>query len=145
MSPETTQWITAVHVVGFLLWTGGLMSCMQFLRVHHAAGVDSREALQGTERRVALSMDIGATLAIAAGLILALGRTPSAFKEGGWLHLKLTLVVIGLLVLHGYVRVKIKKFRNGDVVALPGFLYPLTVAVIVAIVGVAVVKPFAAY
>lgn len=143
MDPKIYAWTKAVHVIGFLLWTGGLWSCVQLLRVHSGAPGEARQALSSIERKTAMFMDMGALLAIAAGLYLALGVTPSAFKTGGWLHLKLTVVVLGLLSLHGYIRVKIRKFRNGQIMALPSFVHPVTLAVIALIAVIAVVKPFA--
>lgn len=78
-------------------------------------------------------MDAGATIAIAAGLTMAFGTTPIAFKTGGWLHIKLTLVVVGVLSVHGLVRVKMRKFRNGDVAPLPNWMLPV---LLIALTGI---------
>lgn len=145
MSPETFQWIKAAHVVGFLVWTGGLLSCVHLLRVHASIAAESYQIMSGVERKVAMVMDMGALVAIVSGLYLALGGVLNAFTNGGWLHMKLAVVVLGLLGLHGYIRVKIRKFRNGQVAALPAFVYPATLAVIVIIAIIAAVKPTAKF
>jgi uncharacterized membrane protein len=87
-------------------------------------------------------MDMGALFAIAAGFYIAFAQTPIAFKTGGWLHVKLTLVVLGPLAIHGYTRVKIKRLRRGEAAPLPSFIYPLTLILVAAIVIVATIKPF---
>ncbi|MEM9488405.1 MAG: CopD family protein [Myxococcota bacterium] len=143
MSPETYQWIKAGHAVGFLLWTGGLLACIQLLIAHAGAGSEGRGHLVVTARKTAMIMDMGALLAMVAGFYLALATTPNQFTNGGWLHIKLTVVVLGLLGLHGFVRVKIRKYRNGDVRALPGFVLPVTLLVVSALVLTASLKPFA--
>ena len=47
-----------------------------------------------------------------------------------------------LLGLHGVIRVKIRKFREGKVVPLPPFLPPLLSLIVLAVIVLAVVKPF---
>ena len=137
---ELNQWAKALHVVGFILWTGGLLSCIHLLQAHQAAGSEGREALSSIQRKVAMMMEIGALVAIFAGLYLALsGR--NAFTEGGWLHAKLTLVVLGLFGLHGFIRVKIKKFRKGEVTSLPGWVQPVALVLIAVITIMVTVKP----
>lgn len=141
-APELYQWTKAFHVVGFLLWTGSLLSCIYLLQAHQAAGEEGRQALSSVQRKAAMLMEIGALVAIVAGLYLALGGGRNAFSGAGWLHAKLALVVLGLFGLHGFVRVKIKKFRNGEVAALPGWLQPAALVVIVVVAIMASVKPF---
>ena len=50
----------------------------------------------------------------------------TAFKSGGWLHVKLALVVLGLLAPHGMMRAKIGKLRRGaKTAALPAWVIPV--------------------
>jgi uncharacterized membrane protein len=84
--------------------------------------------LSAAERKLALVMDLGAAVAIGFGLWLALRHTPNEFKQGAWLHVKLTAVVVGVLSTHGIARVKIKKFRTGDARPLPPVVWILFVA-----------------
>jgi uncharacterized membrane protein len=82
-------------------------------------------------------MDLGATLAIVCGLVMAFGNTPSAFKTGGWLHVKLTIVGLTLLAIHGYTRAQVKRFRHGAIKALPQALpyVVMAAATVVIILG----------
>ena len=133
MTPTTYQWVKVAHILGFVLWSSGLLTGLFLLRAHAAIEASARNALVPIERVVGIVMDAGATFAIAAGFVMAFGTTPIAFKTGGWLHIKLTLVVVGVLSIHGLLRVKMRKFRNGDVAPLPSWILPV---LLVALAGI---------
>ncbi len=133
MSPTTLQWVKVAHILGFVLWSSGLLTGLFLLRAHAAVEASARNALVPLERVVGIVMDAGATFAIAAGFAMAFGTTPIAFKTGGWLHMKLTLVVVGVLSIHGLLRVKMRKFRNGDVAPLPSWMLPV---LLIALTGI---------
>lgn len=136
---ETYNWVAAVHVLGFLLWTGALLSCLFLLLAHQNAQETGRSALGAIERKVAILMDASALVAIVAGLYLAVGFPINWFKQGGWLHVK-TLLVAGLVGIHVFTRIKIRKFRNGEISPLPGLVIPLTLILITVIVVFGEVK-----
>jgi putative membrane protein len=142
MSPATYQWNLALHVFGIVLWTGGMLACLRLLAAHGAAGKAAPEGLILTERRTAVMMDIGATIAMVTGLYLLFRSPTSPLTSGGWMHAKLTLVVLGMLTLHGFTRVKVRKFRNGDVRPLPGFVVPVFIAVALGVILLVEVRPF---
>jgi putative membrane protein len=142
MSPATYQWNLALHVFGIVLWTGGMLACLRLLAAHGAAGKAAPEGLILTERRTAVMMDIGATIAMVTGLYLLFRSPTSPLTSGGWMHAKLTLVVLGMLTLHGFTRVKVRKFRNGDVRPLPGFVVPVFIAVALGVIVLVEVRPF---
>lgn len=142
MTEDTYKWTLAIHVVGVVLWTGGLFACLRMLAAHAAAGTGAAAAWIQAERRTAVFMDIGATIAILSGLYLTLASPKMPLTTGGWLHAKLTLVVLGMLGLHVFTRVKLRKFRNGDVRALPGFALPVFVVVVLGVIVLAKVQPF---
>lgn len=121
-------WLAAAHVVGVILWVGGLTAVLALLHVHPRVEEAGRKLLTQVERRLALVMDLGAALAIGTGLYRALSRTPIEFKNGGWLHIKLTAVVLCVLSVHGIARVKIKKFSGGDARPLPPTVWILLAA-----------------
>ncbi len=133
MTPNTYQWVKVAHILGFVLWSSGLLTGLFLLRAHAAVEASARNAFVPIERVVGIIMDAGATVAIAAGFVMAFGTTPIAFKTGGWLHIKLTLVVVGVLSIHGLLRVKMRKFRNGDVAALPSWILPV---LLIALTGI---------
>jgi len=129
MSADTYAWVHLAHIIGFTVWVAGLIAVAALLRAHEGADAASRPGIVTAARSMALIMDLGATLAIAIGLVLAFKspRFPNtAFKSGGWLHIKLALVVLGLLAPHGMMRAKIGKLRRGaKTAALPAWVIPV--------------------
>jgi putative membrane protein len=126
------------HVIGITFWVGGLFTLALFLG---AAGDEptTRAKVGAIARRVARATDGAALLAILGGISLLVER-PWDLKEP-WMHIKLTFV-LGLLAVHGIVRVRAKKLANGG--PAPSNLAALGVAALaVAIVAVAVLKPLA--
>lgn len=121
------------------------MSCLFLLLGHQRAEESGRSALGAIERKAAILMDASALVAIVAGVYLALGLylpaefRVNAFKQGGWLHVK-TLLVAGLVGIHVFTRIKIRKFRNGEISPLPGLVIPLTLILIAVIVMFGEVK-----
>jgi uncharacterized membrane protein len=115
------QWLMALHVVGAILWVGGLTAVLALLHVHARVDEAARGALASLERRIAMAMDVGATLTIAVGLYTAIRW--NHFSHGGWLHIKLTAVVLGVLSVHGLARARIKQARQGNPRAVPAILW----------------------
>ncbi len=136
MDPQLYPWLRIAHIIGVVLWIGGLIAVLSLLRAHAQVDAGARDVLSRVERKTAVLLDIGATLSIGVGLYLAF-KSPkfatNAFASGGWFHIKLTLVVVGILSAHILARGKIRKFRNGQVTPLPGWLLPL---VLVSVVGI---------
>lgn len=147
------KWVKFVHVIGFLVWSGSLIACLALLRRHMSAAGDTRDLLTDLERKFALSMDIGATVAIAAGVYLAVSKEafggqfnwfnvkgPDGKSMGVWLHMK-SLFVLFLIGLHGFTRVKVGKFRKKESSSLPSFVMPASLLLLIIIVFLATVKP----
>jgi uncharacterized membrane protein len=94
----------------------------------------ARDATVGLARRLALVMDLGATLAIAMGLWRALKVVPTEFANGGWLHMKLTAVVVCILSVHGLARARLGRLRRGEAAIVPAWAWAvLAVGVLAAI------------
>lgn len=149
LSASVSGWLLTGHLIGVLLWVGGLFSTYWLLRIHAQAPKDVYEKLTLMERSLALAMDLAATLAIVTGLVMALSKGPThptsnlfAFPHSGWFHLKVTLVVLGILPVHGIVRAKIGKFGRGQVTGIPQWLWSLLLAAICGIVILVIRRPF---
>jgi putative membrane protein len=135
MEPQTYSWLLVGHVVGFTLWIAGLVTVCFLLRAHHEADAASRPGLTTSARAAALLMDLGATAAIALGLWMALGGTINQFKNGAWLHLKLTLVVVVILGAHGFLRMKLARARRGQTAALPRALLAIVLLATIVVIA----------
>lgn len=143
MPGQVQLWILALHVLGVLVWVGTLLSLTGVLSAH-ARAEDGDEAFARLEKRMGLVMDIGAAIAVAAGAVYLVGTRHLgeqwALKQG-WMHVKLLLALI-LLGLHGFVRVRIGKATRGDPRPLPAISHTLLGLIVLAIVALAVVRPF---
>jgi uncharacterized membrane protein len=136
------QWLLTGHLIGVFLWLGMLFAVYWLLRVHAQAPKDVHEKLTLMERSLALTMDLAAMLAIGAGLAMALRKdgghpasTLFAAPGAGWFHIKLTVVALGILPVHGMVRAKIGKFGRGQISSVPQWMWSV---LLVAIVGVVI-------
>ncbi|HVK86667.1 MAG TPA: CopD family protein [Kofleriaceae bacterium] len=137
-------WLKAAHLIALFLWIGGLFAIYWMLRLHAHAPTDAHEKLTLMERSIALSADIAAAVAIATGVLMifrAPGGNLLAQKGAGWLHIKLTVVVLGILPVHGILRGKIKKFGQGKIAPVPQWLWSLFLAAITAAVILVVRGP----
>lgn len=138
------EWLLTAHLIGVIFWLGCLFAVYWLLRVHAQAPKDVLDKLTLMERSLALTMDLAAALAIGAGLALAIrhgGTHPTstlfAAPGAGWFHIKLTVVVLGILPVHGIVRGRVAKFSRGVISNVPQWLWSLlliSIAIIVVMV-----------
>jgi uncharacterized membrane protein len=145
MSAPVYLWVLPAHIIGLFLWMGGLFTVYWLLRVHATAPKEVHEKLVLMERSLALMMDIAAALAIGTGLALALAHPMGnlfTIPKQAWLHVKLTVVVLGILSVHGMVRARIKKFSQGNISDVPQWQWSLLLVSIVAIVILVERRPF---
>ena len=144
MSPSVYLWVLPAHLIGLFLWLGGLFAVYWLLRIHSNAPKEMHEKLVLMERSLAMMMDIAAALAIGTGLALALDHPMGnlfTLPKQGWLHIKLTIVVLGILSVHGMVRARIKKFSQGKISEVPHWMWTLLLVSIMAIVIVVERRP----
>jgi uncharacterized membrane protein len=136
------QWLLSGHLIGVILWLGSMFAVYWLLRLHAQAPKDVLEKLTLMERSLALTMDLAATLAIVCGLGMAFSKggtthpTSNLFAAPGaaWFHIKLTVVVLGILPVHGMVRAKVGKFGRGQISSVPQWMWSLLLVSIVLIV-----------
>jgi uncharacterized membrane protein len=138
----THQWLLTAHLLGVILWLGGLFSVYWLLRMHVHAPKDAHEKLILMERSIALMMDIAAAVAIGCGIAIALyPLNLFTVKPVAWLHLKLTAIVLGILPVHGMVRARIKKFGQGEIKPVPQWLWSLLLlGITIAVMAVVVIR-----
>jgi uncharacterized membrane protein len=145
MSGSVYLWVLPAHLIGLFLWLGGLFAVYWLLRIHAHAPSEMHEKLVLQERSLAMMMDIAAALAIGTGLALALAHPAGnlfTVPKHGWLHVKLLVVVVGVLSVHGMTRARIKKFSQGKISDVPQWQWSLLLVSIVAIVILVERRPF---
>lgn len=135
-------WIKAWHIIFMVTWFAGLFYLPR-LFVYHAMSSDetSNARFKIMERKLFYGiMTPGAVLTIAFGLWLWLGYGFS----GGWLHAKVSLVVL-LVLYHLYCGKLVRDFahdRNQHGHVFYRWLNEAPVLVLIAIVILVEVKPF---
>jgi uncharacterized membrane protein len=142
------QWLLTAHLIGVIFWLGCLFAVYWLLRVHAQAPKDVLDKLTLMERSLALTMDISAALAIGTGLAMAIRHdgthpTSTLFTAPGaaWFHIKLTIVVLGILPVHGMVRGKVGKFGRGVISRVPQMMWTMLLISIVLIVVMVIRGP----
>ena len=139
LHPDTYAWVKAGHLIGVFLWISGMVAVYWMLRLHVHAPKDAHEKLIYMERSLALMMDIAAALAIGLGIVMIVGQEPMFLKKPneyvsrGWFHIKLTVVVVGLLSMHGMLRARIKKFQEGKISNVPQWQWTVILASVITI------------
>ena len=132
------QLIRFFHLLGVVLWMGGLLVVSRLL-AEPAAG----ERLEPVERRLFGSfIHGGAALVIASGILLILDQ-PSVLRQG-WLHAKL-LVVLGLVAADArlYRRMQALHASPGSVTRTAVLrLHGWIAAGMVTVLALAVLRPF---
>ena len=137
-------WVKALHIMAVIAWMAGMLYLPR-LFVYHAdaaKGSDKSETFKVMERLLLRAIINPAMIVTwAAGLWLA--WKGFAF-QGGWLHAKITLVVI-LSGLHGYLSAAVRKFavdRNEKSARHWRIVNEVPTLLLIAIVILVVVKPF---
>jgi uncharacterized membrane protein len=145
MNPTSYSWVLSLHLLAMVIWVGSMFAVYWLLRIHSHAPKDVLDRLTLMERSIALLMDLGATVTIICGLVLALDPSvPSnwfnATLYGPWLHIKLTIVVLGLLPVHGMIRGRVAKFSRGQIGPVPSWQWSMLLASVMAIIVIATTK-----
>jgi len=138
MDPKVYDWLKSGHLIGDFLWVGSMFAVYWLMRFHTHAPKGAHDKLVLMERSMALMMDIAAALAIGTGIALILYRPTGASsifaeKPAGWFHIKLTIIVLGLLAMHGMIRAKVKKFSRGQTPSVPQWQWTIILSSVVAI------------
>ncbi len=137
MDPKVYDWLKAGHLIGDFLWVGSMFAVYWLLRFHTHAPKEAHEKLVLMERSMAMMMDVASALAIGTGIALIVyrqgGGTIFSEKPAGWFHIKLTIIVLGLLAMHGMLRAKVKKFSNGQIPSVPQWQWTVILSSVVAV------------
>lgn len=140
-------WVKAFHIIFVIFWMAGLFLLPRYL-VHHQESLGTPEAdawvkREALLRRMILSPSMIAVWILGLSLAVNLGLFESSAGLG-WLHAKLTLVVL-LSGYHGWAVAYSKKLAKGQgsiparTLRMLGEVPALAVVLIVILV---VVRPF---
>lgn len=125
------------HVVGLVLWLGGLMIvtlCLKiFCQEFPAEAESGLNQFRVKISRIFWGFSVaGAAISLVSGVYQFLARGSAYYMKQGWFHGKLTLVLI-LFVVTFLVAGEVKKIRRGEVLS-PGKVRWLHIASSVCLV-----------
>ncbi len=139
-------WIKAFHIVFMVTWFAGLFYLPR-LFVYHSMASDqiSIDRFKIMERKLYYGiMAPGAILTLLSGLWLLYSYAWMLYKQSGWLHAKLLLVVIliGYHLYCGYLRKQFAADKNQHSHVFYRWLNELPVLILISTVILVVVRPF---
>ncbi|WP_441003035.1 protoporphyrinogen oxidase HemJ [Pseudocolwellia agarivorans] len=141
----TILWLKAFHVGFMVAWFAGIFYLPR-LFVNHAEtqSKEVSEHLKGMEKRLIRFITPFALLTIGFGIAIISQYGLDWFVSSGWLHAKLSLVVL-VVIYHLYCSKIVKTFQN-DANTRSGRFYrlfnELPVLALFAIIILVYVKPF---
>ncbi|MBM5457590.1 protoporphyrinogen oxidase HemJ [Pseudomonas sp. P66] len=137
-------WIKALHIVSVVCWFAGLFYLPR-LFVYHAQSQDSisQERFIVMERKLYRGIMLPSMIATLVFGIWLMSLTPG-FLSQGWMHAKLTLVIL-LIGYHHMCGAQLKRFARGENTRSHVFyrwFNEVPVLILLTIVILVVVKPF---
>ena len=137
-------WIKALHIVSVVCWFAGLFYLPR-LFVYHAQSQDStsQERFVTMERKLYRGIMLPSMIATLVFGIWLMSLTPG-FLSQGWMHAKLTLVIL-LVGYHHMCGAQLKRFDRGENTRSHVFyrwFNEVPVLILLAVVILVVVKPF---
>ena len=143
----TYLWLKAFHIIAVIAWMAGMLYLPR-LFVYHAGvapGSEQSETFKVMERRLLkaiINPAMGVTWLLGLALVWLMGW--ETFKQSGWLHTKLLLVLV-MSALHGQFVRYWRDFaadRNRHSEKFYRVINEVVTVLLVLIVILVVVKPF---
>lgn len=125
--------LKALHILGVILWVGGVVTAALIAAF---APSDGRTAVAAAARRAVLLVATpGMLLAWVVGLWILIARWSDVYGTEGWMHAKLTLALI-VTGLTGFATGRLRKAATGKATVSPASMRILGGSVILLAVGV---------
>jgi putative membrane protein len=138
-------WVEAFHIISVICWFAGIFYLPR-LFVYHAMSEDqiSKDRFVVMERKLYRGIMTPAAIAtvIFGGWMIA--SAPDFYLKQGWLHAKLTLVVL-LIIYHiscGWFIARFREERNTHSHVFFRYFNEAPVFILIGVVILVVVKPF---
>lgn len=140
-------WIEAFHVIAVIAWMAGMLYLPRLYVYHAGVAPDSEQAalFAVMERRLLRAIINPAMIMVFLfGILLVLTPGVVDFSTDGWLHVKLTAVLL-LSAFHGFLARWRKDFLNGRNRRSPRFyraVNEIPTVLMIVIVIMVIVRPF---
>lgn len=136
-------WLKALHLIFMVTWFAGLFYLPRiYVYLSESQEPAIRPTLHTMAKRLYAIMTIGMVATWLFGLALLVWN--SGYLSQGWVHAKLTLLVL-LSGYHGWLKVQLRHFINGTATKSGRFwriANEVPAVFLVAIVLLAVLRPF---
>lgn len=143
MSSVFRELAIATHLLGMVLWIGGITACALIGAAVAREGEAGRAALAAVRRAALMIASPGMVIAWLAGLAYLVPNFSAIYARQGWMHAKLTIVFV-LAGITGVLTGHLRKAAAGKKPASPGLLGGLGLTVVVlagVVVFLAMLKP----
>ena len=108
----TRGWLVGLHLIGVVLWMGGLLSFSRILGYHSKELPSARPRFTFVEGRLNWLVAVpGAVLTIVFGVWLVREHGSAWFHVALWMHYKMALV-LAVVVIHVVLTVKHAQIRR---------------------------------
>lgn len=141
-------WFKALHLISVFAWMAGMLYLPRLYVYHCGAEVGSKQSedFKVMERKLLRGIINPSMIAawIFGGLMLWIGFSSGFYEGAGWLHVKLTMVVL-MTVMHGFYARWRKDFeadRNTRSPRFYRFWNEAPAVLMIVIVIMVIVKPF---
>jgi uncharacterized membrane protein len=137
------QWFMTAHVIGWVMWIGGLVGLATLLVWHRKLDGSTVKDMVKVEKAIAMEMDIGALIAIGFGVVMILeskNMGDAWVMKKAWMHVKLTLV-LALFGAHAFIRIKIGKAGRGDMTGISPVARVAVILIFLGVVTMVVARP----
>jgi putative membrane protein len=99
-------WLLGLHLIGVVLWMGGLLCFSRILGYHAKELPSARPRYTFLEGRLNWLVSVpGAVVTVGFGVWLAYQHGMQWFRVASWMHWKLTLVLL-VVAIHAYLTVR---------------------------------------
>ena len=142
---HVTAWTLVFHIIGIVFWLGSLLVVTHVLAADaDSASAEMHESLGRLEAKLFNGVaHPGAIIVILSGIVLIM-QNPHYYLRAGWLHVKLLLVLI-LIVLDVITYVRAKAFHAGRTVLRRKECLALHGSIALVFIGILVmvlIRPF---
>jgi putative membrane protein len=136
--------LRALHLVGAILWVGGAAFVGILGLAAASAEVEPQKVARLARVGVLARVSVGMVLTWVGGLLILVPSFTSIYASQGWMHAKLTLVLV-ISALTGVLSGHLRKASTGAAELSPGKLRGLASAILALatfVVFLAIMKPF---
>jgi putative membrane protein len=139
----TLNWVLVFHIFGVVFWVGSLLLISRVMAlVAYEVGVAKERIIVLARRLLLVSANTGAAVTMIFG-ILAVAAEPGVLARG-WLHLKLLLVLL-MLVVHFRLYQRIRAIEEAPLEATRrefSIMHGLVSLLLLGILMLVFLKPF---